>query len=157
MPYVIDGNNLIGCSGDLSLHDPESREKLIPLIHRFQEAKNTKVTVVFDGEPPNQPARRHLSPKFIVAYPRSGQSADDEIKRILLDYRQSHEVIVVSSDRELKTFAKQRGAKTMNSIEFYFLLKRATYLHGKKEESQKRINTAVPQNEVEQWLKIFDR
>jgi len=157
MPYIIDGNNLIGCSGDISLHDPEAREKIIPLIRRFQESKKTKITVVFDGEPQAHPAKQHLGPKFAILFPRLGHSADDEIKRILTDYRQSHEVILVSSDRELKAFAKERGAKTMNSIEFYYMLKRTTYIHGKREEHQKRIDTAVPQSEVEQWLKIFDQ
>ena len=51
MPYIIDGNNLIGCSADISLQDPEARKKLMTLLKSFQETRKTKVTVFFDGEP----------------------------------------------------------------------------------------------------------
>ena len=51
MPYIIDGNNLIGSSRDISLDDKDAREKIVNLIRKFQESKNTKITVVFDGEP----------------------------------------------------------------------------------------------------------
>ena len=65
------------------------------------------------------------------------------------------DVTLVTSDRELKNFAKKKGAKTVNSIEFYFELKRFNRFSGKKEESQKRINTALSDTEVDQWMKIF--
>ena len=61
----------------------------------------------------------------------------------------------MTTDRELKTFAKEKGVRTVNSIEFYFTLKKAFVSQGKKEETLKRVNTRVSQNEVEQWLKIF--
>jgi predicted RNA-binding protein with PIN domain len=91
-----------------------------------------------------------------VVYPRYGLTADDEIKRILDGYQQLKEIILVSTDRELKKYAKEKGARTINSIEFYFTLKKAFLSQGKKEETLKRVNTRVSQNEVEQWLKIFN-
>jgi predicted RNA-binding protein with PIN domain len=126
MAYIIDGNNLIGSAPDFSLVDPESRGK---------NPINAKLTVV---------------------YPRYGLTADDEIKRILDGYQQLKEIILVSTDRELKKYAKEKGARTINSIEFYFTLKKAFLSQGKKEETLKRVNTRVSQNEVEQWLKIFN-
>ena len=47
------------------------------------------------------------------------------------------------------------GVRTVNSIEFYFTLKKAFASQGRKEETLKRVNARVSQNEVEQWLKIF--
>jgi predicted RNA-binding protein with PIN domain len=156
MAYIIDGNNLIGSAPDFSLADPESRGKIVSLIRKFQESKNTKITVVFDGEPQGSELKNPISAKLIVVYPRYGLTADDEIKRILDNYQQLKEVVLVTTDRELKKYAREKGARTINSIEFFFTLKKAFLFQGKKEETLKRVNTRVSQNEVEQWLKIFN-
>jgi predicted RNA-binding protein with PIN domain len=156
MPYIIDGNNLIGCAPDFSLGDPEARGKMVAIIRKFQESKNAKVTVVFDGEPRGSEWRNPINSKLTVVYPRYGLSADDEIKRMLESYQHARETVLVTTDRELKAFAKDMGVRTVNSIEFYFLLKKAFASQGKKEETLKRVNTRVSKNEVEQWLKIFN-
>jgi predicted RNA-binding protein with PIN domain len=156
MPYIIDGNNLIGCAPDFSLADPESRGKMVSIIRKFQESKNTKITVVFDGEPQGSELRNPINFKLTVVYPRYGLSADDEIKKILENYRHAKETVLVTTDRELKSFAKEKGVRTMNSIEFYFILKKTFVSQGRKEETLKRVNTRVSKNEVEQWLKIFN-
>jgi len=157
MPYIIDGNNLIGSTRDIALDDKDAREKIVTLIRKFQESKNTKVTVVFDGEPSGGLVKNHASAKLTVVFPHYGNTADDEIKRILSGYHQINDVILVSSDRELKKFAKEKGAKTRNSIEFYYELKKTHYISGKKEETLKRINTSLSQNEIENWMKIFNQ
>ena len=157
MPYIIDGNNLIGSSRDISLDDKDAREKIVNLIRKFQESKNTKITVVFDGEPSGGLVKNPVSAKLTVVFPRYGNTADDEIKRILSGYHQINDVIMVSSHRELKKFAKEKGAKTRNSIEFYYELKKTHYISGKKEETLKRINTSLSQNEIENWMKIFNQ
>jgi len=157
MPYIIDGDNIIGSSPDISLEDPKARPKLIYIIRKFQENKKNNVTIVFDGMPENGVQREDLSEKFCVRYPPPGTSADDEIKRILNGFNYFKDVIVVTSDRELRTFAKKKGAKIINSVEFYFELKRFSRVHGKKEETKKRIDTQLSDTEVEQWMKIFER
>jgi predicted RNA-binding protein with PIN domain len=157
MPYIIDGDNIIGSSPDISLEDPKARPKLIYIIRKFQENKKNNVTIVFDGMPENGVQREDLSEKFCVRYPPPGTSADDEIKRILNGFNYFKDVIVVTSDRELRTFAKKKGAKIINSVEFYFELKRFSRVHGKKEETKKRIDTQLSDAEVEQWMKIFER
>ena len=156
MAYIVDGNNLIGSAPDFSLGDPESRGKMVSLIRKFQESKNTKITVVFDGEPQGSELKNPINAKLTVVYPRYGLTADDEIKHILDNYQQLKEIVLVTTDRELKKYAKDKGARTINSIEFYFTLKKAFLSQGKKEETLKRVNTRVSQNEVEQWLKIFN-
>lgn len=157
MPYIIDGDNVIGSSPDIALEDPKARPKLIYIIRKFQENKKNNVTIVFDGMPENGVQREEIGEKFCVRYPPPGSTADDEIKRILNDYNYFKDVILVTSDRELRTFAKKKGAKIINSIEFYFELKRISRIHGKKEETKKRIDTQLSDTEVEQWMKIFER
>lgn len=155
MPYIIDGNNLIGSAPDFSLGDPDSRGKMVSIIRKFQESKNTRVTVVFDGEPQGSERLNPINSKLTVVYPRYGLSADDEIKRLLQGNPNAKETTLVTTDRELKTFARELGARTVNSIEFYYTLKKTSATQGKKEETLKRVNARVSQNEVEQWLKIF--
>lgn len=156
MPYIIDGNNLIGSSPDMSLEESGVRQKITHMVRKFQQNRNNKVIVVFDGEPEGTSHRQEMGPKFLVMYPRYGQSADDEIKHILDSYNDFRDVVLITSDRELKSYARKLGARTVNSIEFYFKLKREYRETGKREESQKRIDTRLSDQEVDQWMKIFN-
>ena len=155
MPYIIDGNNLIGSSPDISLEESGARQKVLHIVRKFQQNRNNKVIVVFDGKPDGATHHQELGPKFQIIYPQYGESADDEIKRILDSYSDFRDVVLVTSDRELKSFARRLGARTVNSIEFYFRLKREYRETDKKEESLKRIETRLSDQEVDQWMKVF--
>ncbi|MEN8153107.1 MAG: NYN domain-containing protein [Acidobacteriota bacterium] len=157
MPYIIDGNNLIGSSPDISLDDAESRKKIVGLVKKFQLKKNNKVVVVFDGEPDEFTGGNDSSDKLVIIYPKFGSSADDEIKKILNSYNYFRDVVLVTSDRELKDIARKKGARIVNSIEFYYELKRAYRASGKVEMKQKRINTKLSEGEIDQWMKIFEK
>lgn len=156
MPYIIDGDNLIGSSPDITQEDPDARTKLISIVQNFQERKNSNVTVVFDGAPQSGVHREEVRTKFCVRYPRNGSNADEEIKHILDGLNYFKDVILVTSDRDLKDYAKKKGAKTVNSIEFYYELKRISRISGKQEESRKRIDAELSDMEVDQWMKIFE-
>lgn len=155
MPYIIDGNNLIGCSPDIGIEDSGGREKIVLLVEKFQKRKNNNVLLVFDGEPKEGGYETKRGNKFKVIYPRYGKTADEVIKGILDEYNNYKDVILISSDRELKTYAKKKGAKTINSIEFYFELKRSYKIYNKTENNTKQINVEVSSNEVDHWMKIF--
>lgn len=155
MPIIIDGNNLAGNFPGISLEQPSSIPKIIRIVKKFQENRNNNVIIVFDAEPELELSEYKNSSKFSVVYPKFENTADDEIKNLLNNITYFKDVVLVTSDRELKNFARQKGAKTINSIEFYFELKRFARFSGKKEESQKRIDTALSDTEVDQWMKIF--
>ncbi len=157
MPYIIDGNNLIGCSPDISLEDSNSRSEIIGIVKKFQKKKKSKIIVVFDGEPDTFSNEENPTEKIVIKYPPIGDSADDEIKRILDGYTYFRDVVLVTSDRELKDVAKKKGARVVNSIEFYYELKRVYRATGRIELKQKRIDTELSDGEVDQWLKIFDK
>jgi len=156
MPYIIDGNNLVGCAPDIALEDPDARSVVLHAVREFQASKKNNVIVVFDGGPDGGVRRQEMSSKFTVLFPRDGNTADDEIREILDGFNYYKDVVLVSSDRELKAYAKDLGAKIVNSIEFYFELKRHSHIHVKKEETQKRIDAELSDSEVDLWLKIFD-
>ncbi len=42
MPYIIDGNNLIGSSPDISLEDNNSRTEIVAIVKKFQKKKTVR-------------------------------------------------------------------------------------------------------------------
>lgn len=157
MPYIIDGNNLIGSFSDIDIEDPEARRKLIEILRKFQENKKSNIIIVFDGQPDAYSHKQPLSERLTVVYPKYGNSADDEIKKILNSYTYFKDVVLVSSDRELKSFARKKGAKVVNSTEFHYELKRSYRAQGRKEDVIKRIHTSLSNSEVDKWMNIFNQ
>lgn len=157
MPYIIDGNNLMGCFPEVMPEEPDARSVVLEVLEKFQEKRKNNVTIVFDGVPEGGVRLHEISPKFTVIYPRNGSSADDEIMELLEDLHYFKDVILVTSDRALKKFARKKGAKTINSIEFYFELKRYSAIHGHQEQKRKRIESELSDQEVDQWMKIFEK
>ncbi|MCK5056573.1 MAG: NYN domain-containing protein [Candidatus Aminicenantes bacterium] len=156
MPYIIDGNNLIGSSTDIALEDPGARKKILEIVRKYQQSKKRSVIIVFDGEPDGVLHKQPLNEKLTVVYPRYGDSADDEIKRILNRYTYFKDVVLVTSDRELKSYARKKGARIINSTQFHYELKRYYRVQGIKESNQQRINARLSDSEIDQWLKIFE-
>jgi predicted RNA-binding protein with PIN domain len=155
MPYIIDGNNLINSAPDLSIDDQDAKLKIIDIVQNYQQARKNKVMLVFNELSDNCEYHRFISEKFSITCPECNDSVDAEIKRMLESCNHPQDMIVVTSNHELKKHARKKGIKTVNSIEFYFELKRYCRVSGKKEEQQKRIHNALSDNEVDQWLQIF--
>jgi len=156
MPYLIDGDNLLGSCPDISWDDHEARTKLIMVLKKYQENKKSSLLVIFDNILNCENTEGDLSSKFCVLRSPSDSTTSKEITRIMEErFSCFKDVIVVTSDREVKSLAKKKGARTINGIEFYFELKRISRIFGMKEESKKRIETELSDNEVDQWMKIF--
>jgi len=157
MPYLIDGNNLIGYLPTLEIKAPESRYELISRLIIFQKIKNTRVMVVFDGPPdPSLTQEDFRGMPFYVFYPDFGQNADDIIKKIISKETDLRRFFVVSSDREIKCHAKSKGAQSLNCQEFNKQLKRSLKKYRKNKEMEKNVEPPSPL-EVKFWTKIFER
>ena len=76
---------MIGSSPDISLEDPSARKKILHLIRKYQETKNSNLVIVFDGGPDSVLEPEPAGSKVSVVFPGFGSTADDEIKKI---YRQ---------------------------------------------------------------------
>lgn len=157
MPYLIDGNNLIGYLPTLEIKAPESRYELISRLLIFQKVKNTRVIVVFDGAPdPNISEEDFEGMSFYVFYPDMGQNADEIIKKIISKETDLRRFFVVSSDREIQFYAKSKGAQSLNCQEFNKQLKRALKKYKKTMEWEKNVELPSPL-EVKFWSKLFER
>ena len=156
MAYLIDGNNFIGFLAQSELRNPQSRYILIGRLLAFQEIKKTRIYLVFDGPPDPKITDSPLPKnKFIVLYPEIGESADGIIKTVILQQTDRRQFFVVSSDREIKNFARLNGAKKMDCKDFNRQLKSTLKEHKKLKANEKQIFSPSPL-EVENWMEIFN-
>lgn len=156
MPCIIDGNNLIGSSPDLSHEDPDVRLQLLKAVIKYQKVKKNNIVLVFDGQPEDKILNHTEARKINVVFSGGSTTASVKIREILESYSNCKDAVVITSDRELKTFSRKNGAKSINSIEFYYKLKRFSRNSDKFDEKQKRIEVEVTENEVDDWMKIFE-
>ena len=118
---IIDGYNVIRQSNQLSqidLHDiQEGREALQDMMADYRKAKGHKITIVFDGTHAyHLGIQRHRFQGMQILYSSNGKTADDVIKRMVAKERER--ALIVSSDRDIISFAVSKGAATIGAREF---------------------------------------
>ena len=127
MHIIVDGYNLIRQS-DLFRHSErksleQGRNALIRSLAAYRKIRGHRVTVVFDGWEGGSPSEeRDLAGGVEIIYSRLGEKADEVIKRLLQEG--SEESLVVTSDREIATFATRRGKTAIAAASFDALLER---------------------------------
>lgn len=149
MPYLIDGNNLIGAMRVIDIRDPAAREKLTRLLVDYQKGKRDTVVAVYDGPPP--PGVRpvtHIG-RLTAIYAGPETDADTRIRRILEGSSDPASYTVVSSDRQVYHFARWVGAGASRVMAFYSDLKATV------EEAGLRVaDFAEPsREEAEEWMR----
>lgn len=116
MPYLIDGNNLLGLRSEIRLKDPGARSRLLQRLAAFSRARRTKVIVVFDGEP--EPgtggSEVHLG-EMRVLYAGRKTDADTLILRLLEEAADPAGFVLVTSDRALGDRARHRRVRNVTA------------------------------------------
>ena len=122
MDIVIDGYNLIGSESGLAGALEYKRNWLIKQLVRYQEIKKFNLTVVFDGWRSGQAREAaERAGGIAVIYSRLGEKADAVIVRIART--QSSGVVIVTSDREIRSAVERLGAATVSAAEFNRILR----------------------------------
>ncbi len=156
MPYLIDGNNLIGHIPHLKLDDPKSKYRLVAQLMIFQRITKRKVLLVFDGPPDLELlGDRYQGKKFVIIYPSDEKNADEVIKKQIGKQTDFRHFTVVSSDREIKAFAHMNKAKVIDCDHFYKELK-ALLKKFRIEKSMEKTPRKLSPLEVNHWLEIFE-
>ncbi|MDQ5984512.1 MAG: hypothetical protein CSYNP_00207 [Syntrophus sp. SKADARSKE-3] len=125
MHIVIDGYNLIRQSVTLRRFEKTSledgRKALIRFIAPYRQEKGHRITIVFDGWKTGSPLEeRDREGGMDIIYSRRGETADDVIKRIA--ETSGEEVLVVTADRAITSFAERRGRTVIPSRDFETIL-----------------------------------
>lgn len=147
MPYLIDGNNLLGSWGGPRGED-DRRGEVVRRVSAFCRAKRVRATIVFDGHPlRGDLASQDLGP-VSVRVPPLGQDADTVIRELVERAPRPQELIVVSSDKALYSYVKTLGARVMRAHEWN---------HAERQQPSRVKGDEKPEREddVEGWLKRF--
>jgi predicted RNA-binding protein with PIN domain len=154
MAYLIDGNNLLGRISREELKDRRGRDGLIVRLLAFQKVIRRRIFLVFDGKPEGEPGEVRVNDKFTIHYPAEGSTADDVIKELLDRQTDKRNFFVVSSDRDIKDFARARGIGAISSDEFFRELQKALRERKKQREMEKRVNEPSSL-EIRLWDEVF--
>jgi predicted RNA-binding protein with PIN domain len=116
--FIIDGNNLIGKISSLrqiqQKDKQSSREKLAFILESYFHGKpNNKVSLHLDGF-----LNQIIRVQNIKIIYSGNKTADDEIKSQIENDKNPRTLIVISSDRNLKDFARVCGCEWISSEDF---------------------------------------
>jgi hypothetical protein len=144
MPYLLDGNNLIGKVRRTARPSEQDRAALIAEVAERLRKTRAKATLFFDG-----PAGERGSTlgSLTVRVPASG-SADDAILEAISVSRSPGECVVVTADRELARRARDEGARISAPEEFF-----ARFGAGERPRAAKAQDDPVV---VDEWAKYFE-
>jgi len=121
MHIIIDGYNLIRQSDALRRYErislEEGRRALLRSLADYRKLRGHRITIVFDGWVGGSPnEERDRAGGMDIIYSRLGEKADEVIKRLVA--AGDEEILVVTSDREIATFAARRGKSSIDSFDF---------------------------------------
>jgi predicted RNA-binding protein with PIN domain len=113
--------------------------------------------VVFDGPPDPKITDQSFPDKALtVHYPDRGHNADGIIKDIISKRARERRFYVVSSDREIKDYARDNGIKPLSCEEFNKQLKVALKENKNLKEMDKETRLPSPL-EINHWAEIFEK
>ncbi len=145
--YIIDGNNVIMKSQILKrihLKDKQaSRENLAFRIEEFFRSKKVKISLHYDGYK-NLPIKT-VKTKIIYG---ENKIADDRIKKEIENTKNPKNIILVSSDNNLKEFASVCGCTVLTSEDFV----RQIYKSADYDEEKRKIDSM---NDIELFKNLF--
>jgi len=117
MHRVVDAMNVIGSRPDGWWRDRSGAvRRLVGQVDRWAEGGEERVTVMLEHEPREEIEAERVE----IAWATGGgrDAADREILARLPDWLVEDEVVVVTSDRDLRTKARAAGAEVVPSRPF---------------------------------------
>ena len=149
MPYLIDGNNLLGSWGGPQ-PGGDGRAEVVRRVSAFCRARHVQATIVFDGHPlrPDM-AAQELGPVSLRVPPR-GEDADSVIRELVERSARPSEIVVVTSDKALYSYVKTLGASVLRAHEWNSAFDK---IHPPAQERE--AEKPSHEEDVEGWLKKF--
>jgi hypothetical protein len=145
--YIIDGNNLIGkivALAKLQKKDKQRvREQVAFLVQQYFQSKKVNVSLHLDGFPSQ--SINLYNGKIIYSH---NKTADEKIKEQIEETKNRKNIVVVSSDNNVREFAKVCGCEILSSDKFGEMI------------TQKKITGEEKpgmdsQNDIEEFKRLF--
>ena len=153
MPYLIDGNNLLGSWGGPAVPG-DGRSEVVRRVAEFCRAKGARAVLVFDGAPFRPDLGGQELGAVSVRFPVAGRDADSLIRDLVDAAQRPGEIVVVTSDKALYSYARTRGARALRAHEWNALARDAK---PRARRAAGRAETPERETDVEGWLKRFSR
>lgn len=151
MPYLVDGNNLLGSWGRGG-GSGDRRLEVVRRVADFCRARRARAILVFDGAFFRPDVEAPELGRVSLRFPPPGGDADGVIRGLVARARNPGELIVVSSDKALYSWCRTRGAAVLRAHEWNRLERRARSGGGGEAEGAEKPER---EDDVEGWLKIF--
>lgn len=148
MPYLIDGNNLLGSWGGPRLDD-DRRDEAVRRVAAFCRARRAKATLVFDGHPLRPEHATQDLGLLTLRVPPAGDDADSLIRELVERAPRPADWIVVTSDKALYSYVKTLGASVLRAHEWNALERRVAPRSASDAEKPER------EDDVAGWLRKF--
>jgi len=110
MPYLVDGNNLMGRATARGLGGPTNRRGVVTAVAALAAGRGGRFTIVFDGAPDAHFAGDTTLGSIRVEF-AAPRSADDRILARVRAARNPRDLTVVTDDRALAAAARGLGAR----------------------------------------------
>ena len=160
MRYIFDGHNLLFAvrgSGEqfASLSVIATTQFLCHILEEYLVLKKSRGILFYDGTGPSDKRFFDNFSNLDVEFAGEYLEADDLIEDEIADYSAPKSLIVVSSDRKIRTAARRRHSKSVDSTDFWFeVLKEIDRPKNKiKEPAAKQ--TGITTSEVSYWMDFF--
>jgi predicted RNA-binding protein with PIN domain len=149
VPYLIDGNNLLGSWGGPK-GPGDRRSEVVRRVAAFCSARKARAILVFDGEPIHSAASdtQHLG-AITLRFPAAGRDADSVIREIIDRTANPKDLIVVSTDKAVYSYARTRGASALSARDWNEQERRARASQAAAHEKPER------EDDIEGWLRRF--
>jgi hypothetical protein len=114
MPYLLDGNNLIGAARGKARPGEEDRRDLIAELAERLRRTRARAVLFFDG-----PGEKRTSLGSLSIREAGASGADEAILCEIERSRAPRENILVTADRDLARRARDSGARTLSPADFW--------------------------------------
>lgn len=153
MPYVIDGHNLIHVMPGIELDEEHDEVRLVQKLRGFFGRIGKKAEIVFDHGLPGGHSRDLSNSQVKVTFaPAHRLSADAVIMKRIRASRDAAQLVVVSSDREVRDAARAGRARVMTSQEFVAFMEETLADAIEQDRSE---DVQLSASEVDAWLHMF--
>jgi uncharacterized protein len=156
MAYLIDGYNLLGAIRKLdetfaTLDEAGLCAKLSEFLHRMRQEGR----IYFDGTGPRDKSGLTGLSHLEVIFTGPGVEADHRIAEEIELSTAPKYLVIISTDREVRTAAEKRKSAAVRSEDFWPILMKTLEKKKKSIPEPRAKREGLTEGETEEWLKIF--